>query len=850
MSAWVAALWVVSVMGSGMAMSVTLRPPELSGDGTLAPATVDKALKARQAYLAHCAERAALHGANVSGKLTLTWKILPDGKVDGSPRTNGTLASSEVVACVRQQVSMIRFPAPSGGGVTVKLTLLVQPREFQVRTGTHLSDARVFESAKGLFKEPCEVLSGTLDAAALSQRARERRTQVLKCADLAKPPPPAPPPPPQPAGATTGADAGVIRDLLQKLTRSGPLSHDLSGLLGRSFAVAQAEWNVTANGAVEDMKVTRGGVRASEVEACLSSEVSTWNLPRGEASVRCTLNPIILSREPIKPRASGTAAKLLSGSGPMPPHYSEDSGREPYPDGAPKVVRERSAPGLVANATHYDPLGDVIQVETWDAGRPVPVARYASGKRIDETAPYPPPCGKLALSELPPAGFDSASDVAYRGFVGPALTFIAERDGGLEARVFEDSQWAAVLGGPRDVGPHFDVEPFEGGRLFVKSQAPVPPWVLDVPGRTWQPVPRLPEAHGLTLVGRSCVYAFKRPAYVTEVRGGLSWCLGDAEWRELPDPGMLDVAAQVASAEGDDLVAVTRDVLPERVLAAGYDAKARAWTPLSVPGENAAPRLFTVPGGAVLVDSSPRGGTGGPRRTTFLFSSRGGEWTGLWIDGSRRPAPSSRQPEAPRALAARALALMGPAARDAGLLLFDGTRRRWSVVPEAATGWPQYLWADGRLRPVSAGNPTPRPALSVLDWDTGRWCQAWLDHPSLESRQETKPKSTYRLLMGDHALVVWGRDDVTQVPCGAPACPTPQTVERHTELSLIATWPDARPMAHPRAPSERYGDQCTSNFECGPYEYCGVGPRCAGGPFRLRCLPGPGPQPPCHGSKR
>lgn len=97
------------------------------GGGRLAPEVIRQVVRASYAVFRGCYERGLATNPKLEGRVTVRFVIQGDGSVSDSTNGGSDLPSDEVVQCVIQGFLGIRFPAPSGGSVTVQYPIMLQP---------------------------------------------------------------------------------------------------------------------------------------------------------------------------------------------------------------------------------------------------------------------------------------------------------------------------------------------------------------------------------------------------------------------------------------------------------------------------------------------------------------------------------------------------------------------------------------------------------------------------------------------------------------------------------------------------------------------------------------------------
>lgn len=93
---------------------IRVPPAELGG---LDKGVIMDVIRAHQAEVKFCYERALQAQPDLGGKVTVAWTIGADGQVTRAEVLENTVADPSVANCVRARVLTWRFPEPEGGGV-------------------------------------------------------------------------------------------------------------------------------------------------------------------------------------------------------------------------------------------------------------------------------------------------------------------------------------------------------------------------------------------------------------------------------------------------------------------------------------------------------------------------------------------------------------------------------------------------------------------------------------------------------------------------------------------------------------------------------------------------------------
>ena len=110
-----ASLWMMSTAHASGKMT-TDSPVIL---GALDKSLIDKVIQQNSAKFLYCYQRALPKNPGLKGKVTLNFTISNTGSVAKSSTSKTSLANATVEACLNQQMKMLKFPEPRGGGVVI-----------------------------------------------------------------------------------------------------------------------------------------------------------------------------------------------------------------------------------------------------------------------------------------------------------------------------------------------------------------------------------------------------------------------------------------------------------------------------------------------------------------------------------------------------------------------------------------------------------------------------------------------------------------------------------------------------------------------------------------------------------
>jgi outer membrane biosynthesis protein TonB len=88
--------------------------------GSLSKAEVDKVIGKHWSKISRCYERGLRKSPNLSGKLTVSWKVTSSGKTAQVKQVLSSLGSPQVSQCIMKIIKKLRFPKPKGGAVKIK----------------------------------------------------------------------------------------------------------------------------------------------------------------------------------------------------------------------------------------------------------------------------------------------------------------------------------------------------------------------------------------------------------------------------------------------------------------------------------------------------------------------------------------------------------------------------------------------------------------------------------------------------------------------------------------------------------------------------------------------------------
>lgn len=95
--------------------------------GRLPPVVIRQVVRASYATFRSCYERGLAKNPKLEGRVTVRFVIASDGSVSDTANGGSDLPDEEVVECVIRGFVGLRFPAPTGGIVTVQYPIMLQP---------------------------------------------------------------------------------------------------------------------------------------------------------------------------------------------------------------------------------------------------------------------------------------------------------------------------------------------------------------------------------------------------------------------------------------------------------------------------------------------------------------------------------------------------------------------------------------------------------------------------------------------------------------------------------------------------------------------------------------------------
>ena len=94
--------------------------------GSLSKADVFKVISKNMVKVSACYERQLMKSPNLSGKLTVSWVIKPNGRVSNVKQVLSSIKSAPLKKCIFGVIKKMRFPKPKGGSVKIKYPFVMQ----------------------------------------------------------------------------------------------------------------------------------------------------------------------------------------------------------------------------------------------------------------------------------------------------------------------------------------------------------------------------------------------------------------------------------------------------------------------------------------------------------------------------------------------------------------------------------------------------------------------------------------------------------------------------------------------------------------------------------------------------
>jgi TonB family protein len=116
------ALALVACGGGAEDAPVAKAPAHRSSNGTLSPDAIKSVVRSRSAAMQECYLAGVLRDKNLSGAVTVSFRIDEQGRVEDAKLAAGGAAEirdADVRECVRRVFEGLRFPPPKGGTVGV-----------------------------------------------------------------------------------------------------------------------------------------------------------------------------------------------------------------------------------------------------------------------------------------------------------------------------------------------------------------------------------------------------------------------------------------------------------------------------------------------------------------------------------------------------------------------------------------------------------------------------------------------------------------------------------------------------------------------------------------------------------
>jgi hypothetical protein len=107
--------------------STNEEPASIVTSGRMAPELIRAIVRSHYSTFRECYASGLARHPTLQGRFTFRFAITPEGKVSNLVVADNTLPDCAVVACVHEAMSLIRYPHPEGGVVTVHYPIQLQP---------------------------------------------------------------------------------------------------------------------------------------------------------------------------------------------------------------------------------------------------------------------------------------------------------------------------------------------------------------------------------------------------------------------------------------------------------------------------------------------------------------------------------------------------------------------------------------------------------------------------------------------------------------------------------------------------------------------------------------------------
>jgi hypothetical protein len=116
-----------SVFGTDWRNDVVSRVDAATGRGWLAHELIQGSVRARFGAFRECYEAALVRDRDLRGRVAVKFKIDREGRASRVQDGGSDLPDADVVACVVQGFTALRFPKPEQGVVTVVYPIIFKP---------------------------------------------------------------------------------------------------------------------------------------------------------------------------------------------------------------------------------------------------------------------------------------------------------------------------------------------------------------------------------------------------------------------------------------------------------------------------------------------------------------------------------------------------------------------------------------------------------------------------------------------------------------------------------------------------------------------------------------------------
>jgi hypothetical protein len=102
-------------------------PPSGSGEGRLPPEVIQKIVRSHYTVFRRCFEAGLGRDAHLQGRVSIRFVINVRGDVENAEDSESDLPDPQVITCIANEFSRMKFPEPQGGIVTVVYPIMLEP---------------------------------------------------------------------------------------------------------------------------------------------------------------------------------------------------------------------------------------------------------------------------------------------------------------------------------------------------------------------------------------------------------------------------------------------------------------------------------------------------------------------------------------------------------------------------------------------------------------------------------------------------------------------------------------------------------------------------------------------------